>query len=175
MKKYNYVIVFILILITISLSTYFFYLDIIYQDKIVKKDVESLYELKRTAGRPIVTYANPDELEKRLFQYNQIIIELNLDASAKTEKKTIIIRGAIHNSFSYVLLKRLLDIIKNDEVNLISTCIGQECTDDNYRFFIKINYRNYSHGIVPKNINSIVMTIGFTYQSHCQIKPQLNC
>jgi len=138
MKKYNIVLLFILILITISLSTYFFYLDIIYEDKLVKKDVESLYELKRAAGKPIVVYANKDELEQKAYTYNQIIVELNLDAAAAVSSNIITIRGAIHNSYSYILLKRLLNIIKNDEVNLISTCIGKECTQEDYGFLIKI-------------------------------------
>ncbi|MFK5937012.1 MAG: hypothetical protein QM497_01335 [Sulfurimonas sp.] len=138
MKKYNIVLLFILILITISVSSYFFYLDVIYKDKIVKTDVESLYELKRTAGKPIVVYSTTDELDQKVFLYNQIIIELNLDAVAVQEKAFIAIRGTIHNSFSYILLKRLLNIIKNDEVNLISACIGKECTQDAYGFLIKI-------------------------------------
>jgi len=138
MKKYNIVLLFILILITISISTYFFYLDIIYEDKLVKKDVEALYKLKRAAGKPIVVYANTDEVEQKVFVYNQIIVELNLDAIARQEKAFVIIRGAIHNSYSYILLKRLLNIIKNDEVNLISTCIGKECTQEDYGFMIKV-------------------------------------
>jgi len=142
MKKYNLVILFVLILITISVSSYFFYLDIIYKDKIVKKDVESLYELKRVASKPIVSYADTAELEAKVFEYNEMILELNIDALAEAEKNILVIRGAIHNSFSYVLLKRLLNIIKNDEVNLISACIGKECTKDAYGFLIKI--RPYS-------------------------------
>ncbi|MDF1874951.1 hypothetical protein JHD48_04305 [Sulfurimonas sp. SAG-AH-194-I05] len=142
MKKYNYIILFILILITISVSTYFFYLDIIYSDKLVKKDVESLYKLKRTAGRPIVVYANAEELDAKVYDYNQIIIELNLDAMVFAENKLLKIQGNIHNGFSYILLKRLLNIIKNDEVNVLTTCIGKDCTSDNYGFLIKI--RPYS-------------------------------
>lgn len=138
MKKYNLVLLFILILITISVSSYFFYLDIIYEDKLVKKDVKELYNLKRSAGRPIAVFANPNELEVKVDEYNQVIIELNLDAIAKRENNIITINGEIHNGFSYILLKRLLDIIKNDEVNLISSCIGKECTDNNYGFFLKI-------------------------------------
>ncbi|MBL0708151.1 MAG: hypothetical protein JJW00_03795 [Sulfurimonas sp.] len=138
MRKYNYIILFILILITISVSTYFFYLDIIYKDKVVRKDVESLYKLKRVAGRPIAIYADANELDKKSFEYNQMIVELNLDAKAQVKENLIIISGAIHNSFSYILLKRLLDIIKNDEVNLISTCIGKECTEDSYGFLIQV-------------------------------------
>ena len=138
MKQYNLIILFILILITISVSSYFFYLDIIYKDKLVKKDVKSLYDLKRIAGKPIVQYANPTELEEKVFEYNQIILELNIDAIAEIQSNIIVIRGAIHNSFSYILLKRLLDIVKNDEVNLNTTCIGKECTEDNFGFLIKI-------------------------------------
>ena len=138
MKKYNLLILFVLILITISVSSYFFYLDIIYKDKLVKKDVESLYELKRAASKPIIAYADAAELEEKVFKYNEIILELNLDAMAQAEENVIVIRGAIHNSFSYVLLKRLLNIIKNDEVNLMSACVGQECTQDAYGFLIKM-------------------------------------
>ena len=125
MKQYNLAIIFILILLTISISSYFFYLDIIYKDKVVKKDVESLYDLKRIAGKPIVVYANAQELQEKVFKYNQIIQELNIDAIAEGKKDIITINGAIHNSFSYILLKRLLNIIKNDEVNLISACVGK--------------------------------------------------
>ena len=138
MKKYNFVLLFILILITISVSTYFFYLDIMYKDKIVKKDVQELYELKRSAGRPIAVFADPNELQEKVYQYNQIILELNLDAIAEIKDNSMIIRGEIHNSFSYLLLKRLLNIIKNDEINLVSTCIGKGCTDNDYGFFLQM-------------------------------------
>ena len=86
MKKYNIILLFILILITISISSYFFYLDIMYKDKLVKKDVKELYDLKRTAGRPIAVFANADELESKAYEYNQIIVELNLDAIAKANR-----------------------------------------------------------------------------------------
>lgn len=138
MKKYNLVILFILILITISVSSYFFYLDIIYKDKLVKQDVQSLYNLKRAAGRPIAVFANKQELEVKMQEYNQIIIELNLDAIAKVQQNSIVINGAIHNGFSYILLKRLLDVIKNDQINLTSACIGKNCTDNNYGFLLKM-------------------------------------
>ena len=138
MKKYNFVILFILILITISVSTYFFYLDIIYRDKLVKKDVESLYKLKRVASKPIVQYLSPLEVKSKNDEYNEIIQELNLDAVATHDKSIITIMGVIHNSYAYILLKKLLNIIKNDNVNLINACIGKECTKDNYGFLIKI-------------------------------------
>ena len=138
MKRYNLAILFVLILLTISVSSYFFYLDIIYKDKLTKNDVELLYDLKRVAGKPIVEYANAQELDKKAYDYNQIIQELNLDAIAEVKKETITIRGEIHNTLSYVLLKKLFDIIKNDEVNLLKTCVGKECTDNNYGFLIEI-------------------------------------
>ena len=142
MKKYNYIILFVLILITISISSYFFYLDIMYKDKLVRKDVNSLYDLKKAAGRPLVVYANQEQLTYKADDYNQMIIELNLDAIATVEGNGIQINGQIHNGFSYLLLKRLLDIIKNDEVNLLSTCLGRECTDNDYGFLIK--FRPYT-------------------------------
>lgn len=142
MKKYNLILLFILILITISVSSYFFYLDIMYKDKLVKQDVRELYDLKRSAGRPIAVFANADELASKVYEYNQIIIDLNLDAIAVVDKQIIHINGEIHNGFSYALLKRLLNIIKNDEANVQSVCVGKECADNDYGFLIKI--RPYS-------------------------------
>ena len=137
MRKYNIAIVFILILLTISISTYFFYLDIIYKDKFVKSDLQELSDLKKIANKSVFQYANSQELKKVASQYNQIIQELNLDAIATVQKNIIVIKGAIGDSLSYILLKRLLNIIKNDETKLISTCIGKECTNDEYGFIIK--------------------------------------
>ncbi|QOY51290.1 hypothetical protein [Candidatus Sulfurimonas baltica] len=103
----------------------------------MKKDVESLYDLTRIAGKPIVAYANATEIEEKVFKYNEIIQELNIDAIAEADSSFMVVRGEIHNSYSYILLKRLLNIIKNDEVNLMTACVGKECTDNDYGFLIK--------------------------------------
>ena len=137
MRKYNLAIVFILILLTISVSAYFFYLDIIYKDKIIKNDVKQLSALNSIAKKSIIQYTDKKEMIKKVSEYNQIIQELNLDAIASQKKDELIIEGAIHNNLSYILLKKLLNIIKNDEVTLTNTCIGQNCTKDNYGFIIK--------------------------------------
>lgn len=137
MKKYNIAIVFILILITISISTYFFYLDIIYKNKFTTNDVVELTKLNNIAKKPIVSYANKKELEEKASEYNQIIQEMNIDAIAKVENNLVVIQGVIHDNLSYLILKRILKIIKNDQVNLLSTCIGQGCTKEDYGFLIK--------------------------------------
>lgn len=138
MKKYNYIILFVLVLITVSVSSYFFYLDIMYKDKLVKQDVQSLYSLKRVAGRPIVEFVNAEDLADKVKEYNDMIVELNLDAIATVDGSNMKINGQIHNGFSYLLLKRLFDIIKNDEVKLLYSCVGKECTDNEYGFLMKI-------------------------------------
>lgn len=137
MKHYNTAIVFILILLTVSVSSYFYYLDIIYKDKLINVDIKSLNELKDVVKQPIIAYANEKELEAKAFEYNQIISELNINASAQTVNQHIIIKGNIDDSISYVLLKRLLNIIKNDSVNLVEACIGESCNDVEYGFVIK--------------------------------------
>lgn len=141
MKKYNFtilIILFILILITITISSYFFYLDIIYKDKLVKRDVESIYALKRQAIKPFVRFANTEEMTKKALEYNDIIRELNLDAIAEIKKDNLTIRGAIGEGYSYTMLKKLLNLIKNDEVKVISICVGKECTVDDYGFLIEV-------------------------------------
>jgi len=90
MRKYNIAVVFILILLTISISTYFFYLDIIYKNKFVKHNVQELSNLKNIATMPILKYANKQELEKKTLEYNQIIQELNLNAIAQAQKMTLL-------------------------------------------------------------------------------------
>lgn len=138
MKKHNITILFILILIIGSVFGYFFYLDKIYENKFITKNIVSIKELKKTADRPILAYADTKELDAKVKEYNDIIIELNLDAIAEIKKNTIVIKGAINSNYSYVVLKKLLDLIKNDEVNLLSLCMGKNCTKDNYGFLIKI-------------------------------------
>ena len=138
MKKQNITILFILTLIICSVLGYFFYLDKIYENKFITKSIVSLKELKKTANMPILAYADKKELDAKVKEYNDIIIELNLNAIAEINKNTIIIKGAINSNYSYVVLKKFLDIIKNDEVNLLSLCMGKGCTKDNYGFLIKI-------------------------------------
>ena len=141
MKKYNFtilIILFIIILITISVSSYFFYLDIIYKDKLVKRDVESIYALKRQAVKPFVRFANKHELDNKALEYNDIIRELNLDAIAEVKENKLTVTGAIGDGYSYTMLKKLLNLIKNDEVKVLNICIGNECTKDDYGFLIEV-------------------------------------
>lgn len=141
MKKYNFtilIILFILILITISISSYFFYLDVIYKDKLVQRDVQSIYALKRVASKPIMRFANSQEMDNKVLEYNEIIRELNLDAIAEIKKDNLTIRGAIGEGYSYTMLKKLLNLIKNDEVKVTSICVGKECTVDDFGFLIEL-------------------------------------
>lgn len=138
MKKHNITIFFILVMIVCSVLGYFFYLDKIYENKYIQKNIVSIKELKKTASMPILAYADKEELESKNKEYNDIIIELNLDAIAKTNKNIIVITGSINSNYSYVVLKKLLDLIKNDEVNLEDLCLGKDCTKDKYGFLIKI-------------------------------------
>lgn len=138
MKKNNITIFLIFIVIICSVLGYFFYLDAIYENKFVTKDIASLEELKKTVNRPILNYADKKELEFKAKEYNDIIHELNLDAIAEVNGNIMIIKGAINSNYSYVILKKFLDLIKNDEVNLVDLCLGKGCTEDTYGFLIKI-------------------------------------
>ena len=138
MKQYNVAILFILILLTISVSSYFFYLDIIYKEKVVKNDIEVLHHLDNIAKKPIINYANEQELTQKSIHYQQLLDELNIEAHVQKESPFLLIEGVINDTISYLLLKQLLSIIKNDDVNIISTCVGKGCTSQNYGFLIKI-------------------------------------
>ncbi|MEA1918088.1 MAG: hypothetical protein U9N42_11260 [Campylobacterota bacterium] len=134
MKKYNLVALFILVLITISLSSYFYFLDIVYKDKVVKSDVQALYKLRENIKKPIVLYANTKVLKEKNEEYEEIIRDLNLDATSKVDDKSLKISGGLHNTYSYILMKKLLNIIKNDDVKVVNICIGSGCTHEPYGF-----------------------------------------
>ncbi len=139
MKKYSLVSLFIVILITILVSTYFYFLDIVYEDKTVAAELQTLSELKKTVEQPIAVYAPDELLRKKNDQYDTLIQELDMDATVTIDKQELHIQGGIHDTYSYLLLKRLLDVVKNDDVDLVSSCIGQGCTADEFGFSITVH------------------------------------
>lgn len=142
MKKYNLIVVFILILITIGVSSYFYFLDIVYQGKIVKTSLSSIQGLTDVASKEIIKFADDGELNLKNDEYNDIIVELNINAISSITDRSLLISGELDDSFSYVLMKKLLNIIKNDDVKIENICIGTGCGSDSYSFSFK--FRPYS-------------------------------
>ncbi len=138
MKKYSLVALFILVLITMLVMTYFFFLNIVFENKVANEELKSFQELKQKVKQPIILAIDPKELQSRQDSYTTILEELGIDGSCKSEKNTLIIEGTIQNSASYLLLKRLLGIIKNDEATLLKSCVGQGCTSSAYGYKIEI-------------------------------------
>jgi len=139
MKKYSLVALFIVILMTILVSTYFYFLDIVYEDKTVAEEVKTFSALKTAVEQPVAVYAQDEVLRAKNDQYDSLIQELNMDAKVSIEKEKLIIQGGIHETYSYLLLKRLLDVVKHDDVELVSSCIGKGCTADEFGFSITIH------------------------------------
>jgi hypothetical protein len=139
MKKYSLVALFIVVLITILVSAYFYFLNIVYEDKTVAEEVKTFSALKTAVEQPVAVYAEGDILRAKNDQYDALIQELDLDAKVSIDKEKLIIQGGIHDTYSYLLLKRLLDVVKNDDVELVSSCIGQGCTADEFGFSITIH------------------------------------
>lgn len=141
MKKYSIIALFIVVLITISLSTYFFFLDIVYDNKVATEELKALQELKRKVESPMVRYANGSELKQKEQSYDAILEEFGIRGECRIEQDTLVIEGVIGSSESYLLLKRLLGVIKNDNVTLLSSCIGKGCVQ--YPYGYKIVFRPY--------------------------------
>lgn len=139
MKKYSLVGLFVVVLIAILVATYFYFLDIVYENKTVAEEVKTFSALKTAVEQPVAVYAEGDVLRAKNDQYQAFIDELEMDAEVKIDHNKLTIQGGIHDTYSYLLLKRLLDIVKNDDVELISSCIGQGCTEDDFGFFITIH------------------------------------
>jgi len=139
MKKYSLVALFIVILITILVSTYFYFLNIVYEDKTVAEQVKTFGALKTAVEQPVAVYAPDDVVRTKNDQYDALIQELEMDAKVTIDQQKLIIQGGIHDTYSYLLLKRLLDIVKNDDVELVSSCIGKGCTSDAFGFSITIH------------------------------------
>jgi len=141
MKKYSIVAMFIVVLITIAVSSYFFFLDITHDNKLVKEEVDALQELKSTINTPVAEYLTANDLQAKGSEYGDILEELGIKGSCRTEKEFILIEGVIEDSESYVLMKRLLAVVKNDSVTLIASCIGKGCVQADYGY--KITIRPY--------------------------------
>lgn len=138
-KKYSLVALFVVILITILVSTYFYFLDIVFENKTVAEEVKTFSALKTAVEQPVAVYSQGDSLRAKNDQYDALIQELALDASVAIDKEKLIIQGGIHDTTSYLLLKRLLDVVKHDDVELVSSCIGKGCTVAEYGFKISIH------------------------------------
>jgi len=139
MKKYSLVGLFVVILVTILVATYFYFLEIVYENKTVAEEVKTFSALKTAVEQPVAVYAEGDILRTKNDQYDALIQELGMEAEVKIDKKKLIIQGGIHDTYSYLLLKRLLDVVKNDDVELVNSCIGQGCTGDEFGFLITLH------------------------------------
>lgn len=139
MKKYSLVGLFVVILLTILVATYFYFLDIVYEDKTVAEEVKTFSALKTAVEQPVAVYAEGDVLRTKNDQYKALLQELGMEADVTINKEKLTIQGGIHDTYSYLLLKRLLDVVKNDDVELVSSCIGQGCTGDEFGFSITVH------------------------------------
>lgn len=139
MRKYSLVGLFVVVLIAILVATYFYFLDIVYENKTVAEEVKTFSALKTAVEQPVAVYAEGDALRTKNDQYEALLLEFGLDATVTIDKQKLIIQGGIHDTYSYLLLKRLLDVVKNDDVELVSSCIGQGCTQDEFGFMITIH------------------------------------
>ncbi len=138
MKKYNLLILFILLLCLGGVGGYFYLLDLIYENKVTEEKITSLKQLKQKVQEPIVVKADTKYLEQKRAEYEEILQKLELPGRVEIKDRFILINGAIESSYSYMMLKRLLNIVKNDNAKLESMCIGANCNEHKYGFFIKI-------------------------------------
>lgn len=139
MKRYSLVALFIVVLIAILVATYFYFLNIVYEGKTVAEEVKTFSALKTAVEQPVAVYAEGDVLRTKNDQYKELLQEFGMEADVKIDQQKLIIQGGIHDTYSYVLLKRLLDVVKNDDVELVSSCIGQGCTTDEFGFSIIVH------------------------------------
>lgn len=139
MRKYSLVGLFVVILIAILVATYFYFLEIVYENKTVAEEVKTFSALKTAVEQPVAVYAEGDILRTKNDQYEELLQEFGLEAKVTINQQKLIIQGGIHDTYSYLLLKRLLDVVKNDDVKLVSSCIGQGCTGDEFGFSITIH------------------------------------
>ncbi len=141
MKKYSVIALFILVLITISVFTYFFFLDIVYDNKVATEELRELRDLKSRVESPIARYADAKELQAAQGDYAALLQELGVQGGCRIEKENLLIEGVIDDNADYLLLKRLLGVIQNDRVSVQSSCIGKGCVQYSYGY--KIVFRPY--------------------------------
>lgn len=138
MKKYSIIALFILVLITISVSTYFFFLNIVHDNKVASEELKTLQALKNAVHTPVAEYLSGADLNAKRESYSTTLDELGIKGECRIEKGILVIEGVIEDTTSYILLKRLLAVIKSDDVTLVSSCIGKGCVAHPYGYKILI-------------------------------------
>lgn len=137
MKKINLILFAIVVLAVVSVGSYLYFIDGVSKTKQLQKQIASLQKIKQDIQKPVVTQLNASQLHEKRAEYEDILQKLELEGSVSVADTTLVISGAIKDTYSYLMLKRVLHSIKNDTVTLQSSCMGVECNESRYGFLIK--------------------------------------
>ncbi|MGM0623792.1 MAG: hypothetical protein ACQESH_07190 [Campylobacterota bacterium] len=137
MKKINLILFVIVLLGTVSVGSYLYFIDGVSKTKQLEKEIASLQKIKQDIQKPVVTKLNASQLHEKRAEYENILQKLELEGSVSVADTTLVISGTIKDTYSYLMLKRVLHSIKNDTVTLQSSCMGRQCNESRYGFLIK--------------------------------------
>jgi Tfp pilus assembly protein PilN len=137
MKKFNLVLVLLTLLFFASVGGYIYFLEGLSQTKKLQSEIASLQRIKENIQKPVIQKADFNELSLKESEYKEILQKLGLNANISIEQTSIKISGAISDTYSYMMVKRMLAIVKNDSVTLENLCMGVGCNEYEYGFFVK--------------------------------------
>lgn len=146
MKKINIIIVLIFVITLFSVGSYIYFIDSLSKTKQIKQEIASLQQIKQNIQKPIIQKATPTQMAAKKAEYEAILEKVELIASVESNNGVLVIDGAITDTYSYMMLKRVLNIIKNDTLKVQNLCMGAGCNGYEYGFFVELepfvlNYR----------------------------------
>lgn len=138
MKKYNIALTIVFTIFIAVIFGYIYFIDKIYQDKIVQKQIQALDVIYQKASKPIISDLSQEELAKEKENLDFILKKLSINATIQENKGLFIISGKIDNTGDYVLIKKFIDIVENTNYICNNICIGKNCTKDLFGFSLTI-------------------------------------
>ena len=138
MKKINIIFVLIFLLTIGAIGSYIYFIDSLSQTKQIKQEIVSLQHIKQNIQKPIIQKVTSTQMAAKKAEYEAILERVELIASVESNNGVLVIDGAITDTYSYMMLKRVLNIIKNDTLKVQKLCMGAGCNEYEYGFFVEL-------------------------------------
>ncbi len=139
MKKFNLLLIALLVLTILTVAGYIYFLQMDSANAKLKNEIRQLQQLKGDVQEAVVAPMGTKALLEKKSEYQELLQTYELKAKIGIKKNTLEIDGKIRSSQDYMMLKRLLAMIKSDQATLENVCIGQGCNEHQYGFVLRFS------------------------------------
>jgi hypothetical protein len=137
-KKYNIALAIVVVIFMCVIAGYIYFIDQLYQNKIVQKEIAELNRVYTKVKKPIVMNLNEEQLDSEEKDLKILLKKFSLKASVARIEPSFIISGGLSDTAEYVLLKKFLTVLDSGNYKIDNVCLGKSCNTNPYGFYIKI-------------------------------------